>query len=37
MDEGIVIFVSDEHPSKAYFPIDATDEGIVILVSDEHP
>ena len=36
-DEGIMICVSDEHPSKAEFPISVTEEGIVISVNDEHP
>ena len=38
-EEGIVICVNDEQPSKAPFPIEVTEEGIsnVICVNDEHP
>ena len=36
-EDEIVIFVSDEHPSKAEDPMDVTEDGIVIFVSDEHP
>ena len=36
-DDGIEMFVSDEHPSKAPSPMDVTDNGIEMLVSDEHP
>ena len=33
---GISIFVSDEHPEKAYSPILVTLPGIIIFVSDKH-
>ena len=32
-----MIFVNDEHLSKARYPISVTEEGIVICVNDEHP
>lgn len=34
-EEGISISKSEEHPSKARFPILVTDEGTVILFNDE--
>ena len=37
IDDGIVICVNDEHPQKAFLPIEVTEEGIVICVNDEHP
>ena len=37
IDDGIVICVSDEHSSKAEFPIEVTDDGIAICVNNEHP
>ena len=36
IDDGIVICVNDEHPSKALSPIEVTDDGIMICVNDEH-
>ena len=35
--DGIVIFVNDEHPEKAEYPILVTEKGIAICVNDEHP
>ena len=35
-EDGIVICVNLEHPSKALYPIDVTEEEIVICVNDEH-
>ena len=34
---GIVICVSNEQPSNAYFPIDCNEWGIYICVNDKHP
>lgn len=34
IDAGIVIFVNEEQPSKAFSPIDDTEGGISILVND---
>ena len=36
-EEGIEIFLRDEHPANAHFPIYFTEYGILISVSDEHP
>ena len=36
LDDGIVIFFSNEHPQKAYFPIEVTDNGIDTCVNNEH-
>ena len=34
MEEGIDIFLRDEHPLNAKSPIDSTEEGIVISLID---
>ena len=34
--DRIDTWVSEEHDSKAYFPISDTDEGISICSNDEH-
>ena len=34
MEEGIVISVNDEHPSKAESPKEVTEEGIEIYLSE---
>ena len=36
-DGGMVMRLSDEHPSKAPSPIYFTEEGISMSASDEHP
>lgn len=36
-EDGMIIFVSNEHPLKALFPITRIEEGIVISVNDKHP
>ena len=34
IEDGIDIYVNDEHPSKALLPIEVTEEGINISVNE---
>lgn len=37
IDDGMMIFLSDEHSLKECDPIDIIDSGRLTFVSDEHP
>lgn len=35
-DDGMIIWINEEHSQKVLFPIAITEDGSVICVKDEH-